>query len=95
MQTFLLALFVMLVVVTIMAVGVLMGRKPIAGSCGGIPAALGKAQEDYKCPVCGDDPNKCDQQGEGVESAKSGDADLFYAAGDEEDLVIDEEKNKD
>ena len=43
-----------------MAVGVLMGRKPIAGSCGGVGAALG--EDNYTCDICGDDPNKCDEQ---------------------------------
>jgi hypothetical protein len=35
-----------------------MGKKPIAGSCGGVAAALG--EKDYTCEICGDDPNKCD-----------------------------------
>ena len=43
-----------------MAVGVLMGRKPIAGSCGGVGAALG--EDNYTCDICGDDPNMCDEQ---------------------------------
>jgi len=37
-----------------------MGRKPIAGSCGGVGAALG--EDNYTCDICGDDPNKCDEQ---------------------------------
>ncbi len=45
--------------ISIMAIGVLMGKKPIAGSCGGVAAALG--QKDYTCEICGDDPNKCDE----------------------------------
>ena len=43
-----------------MSVGVLMGRKPITGSCGGVGAALG--EKDYKCDLCGGDPKKCDEQ---------------------------------
>ena len=43
-----------------MSVGVLMGRKPISGSCGGVGAALGET--DYTCDICGDDPNKCDEK---------------------------------
>ena len=43
-----------------MAVGVIMGGKPIAGSCGGVGAALGEA--NYNCDICGGDPNKCDEQ---------------------------------
>jgi hypothetical protein len=45
--------------ISIMAIGVLMVKKPIAGSCGGVAAALG--EKDYTCEICGDDPNKCDE----------------------------------
>ena len=45
--------------VTIMAIGVLVGRKPISGSCGGVGAALG--EDDYTCEICGDDPARCDE----------------------------------
>lgn len=48
-----------IILISIMAVGVLLGRKPIAGSCGGVAAALG--EDDYTCEICGDDPNKCDE----------------------------------
>lgn len=58
MQTFLIALFAFLLVMTIMAVGVLMGRKPITGSCGGVGAALGEV--DYECELCGGDEAKCE-----------------------------------
>lgn len=47
----------MLLVVLGMAVGVLMGRKPIAGSCGGI-AALGIEKE---CSICGGSREKCEE----------------------------------
>lgn len=77
MQTFLLALTLMLIVVAIMAIGVLLGRKPIAGSCGGIPAALGEQEEDYTCPICGDDPTQCEEQTGSVSDNKIS---LFYAA---------------
>ncbi len=60
MQTFIVVFVVMMLFVTLMAVGVLFGRKPIKGSCGGVGAALG--EKDYTCPVCGDDPAKCDEQ---------------------------------
>lgn len=56
MITALITLFVMLTVVAAMAIGVIMGRKPISGSCGGI-AALGL---DTECEICGGDPAKCD-----------------------------------
>ena len=43
-----------------MAGGVLMGGKPISGSCGGVGAALG--EDDYVCDICGGDPHKCEEQ---------------------------------
>ena len=50
-----LAFGVMLLCVAAMSVGVLMGRKPIAGSCGGL-ANLGIEGE---CEICGGNPNAC------------------------------------
>ena len=47
----------MLLVVSMMAVGVIMGRKPIAGSCGGI-ANLGIEKE---CSICGGSREKCEE----------------------------------
>lgn len=44
--------------ITGMAVGVLLGRKPISGSCGGVGAALG--EKDYSCDICGGDIKKCE-----------------------------------
>jgi len=43
--------------VAIMAIGVIMGRRPITGSCGGIGRVNG---EDGECAICGDDPAKCE-----------------------------------
>ncbi|MFQ3230823.1 MAG: hypothetical protein ACI9DO_002200 [Reinekea sp.] len=43
--------------ILVMAVGVIFGRKPIAGSCGGM-AAIGMESE---CDVCGGDKTKCDK----------------------------------
>jgi hypothetical protein len=59
MLTFAITLVVLLSIIAIMSVGVMMGRKPIAGSCGGVGAALG--EENYVCDICGGDPNKCDE----------------------------------
>ena len=46
------------VAVAIMAVGVIMGRRPISGSCGGIGRING---EESECAICGGDPIKCEQ----------------------------------
>lgn len=54
-MTVVFAFFFMLLIVAAMAVGVIMGRKPIAGSCGGIKA-LGL---DAECEVCGGNPAAC------------------------------------
>ncbi len=56
-MTWLLVFAIMLLVVLAMAVGVMLGRKPIAGSCGGI-ANLGIEKE---CSICGGDRQKCDE----------------------------------
>jgi len=48
-MTMILGFLVMLSLVIIMAVGVLLGRKPLSGSCGGL-SALGMKQD---CPICG------------------------------------------
>ncbi len=60
MQTFILTLVMLLLFVIFMSVGVLMGRKPLKGSCGGVGKALG--EEDYVCDICGGDPDKCEEQ---------------------------------
>jgi len=56
-MTWLLVFGLMLLVVLGMAVGVIMGRKPIAGSCGGI-ANLGIEKE---CSICGGSREKCEE----------------------------------
>ena len=60
MTTAILAFVLLGLVIIGMSVGVLLGRKPITGSCGGIGAALG--EKDYTCDICGDDPSKCEEQ---------------------------------
>lgn len=56
MSTMILAFVFMLLMVTAMAIGVLMGRKPISGTCGGMKA-LGM---DMDCEICGGNPALCD-----------------------------------
>ena len=54
---------ILLTVVAVMAIGVIRGRAPISGSCGG----LNNLGVDGACEICGGNPAKCDQQeGEGV-----------------------------
>ncbi len=60
MTTLLLVFILLALVITAMSVGVILGRKPITGSCGGIGAALG--EKNYTCDICGGDPNKCEEQ---------------------------------
>lgn len=39
-----------------MAVGVIMGKEPLKGTCGGLNRIMG----DRDCPVCGGDTQKCE-----------------------------------
>ncbi|MBO78367.1 MAG: hypothetical protein CMQ22_02225 [Gammaproteobacteria bacterium] len=63
MTTVLFAFGFMLLMVALMAVGVVFGRKPIAGSCGGMKA-LGMEME---CEICGGDPQQCDSDSAGID----------------------------
>ena len=72
-MTWLLVFVVMLLVVFGMAIGVIMGRKPIAGSCGGI-ANLGIEKE---CSICGGSREKCEEVNE---AKNAGHTDLAYDA---------------
>ncbi len=57
MIEFFLALLVVAVLIAGMAIGVLMGRKPLAGSCGGM-SALGM---EVACDICGGDEANCEE----------------------------------
>ena len=65
MQVFVISLIVMLFIIAAMAIGVIMGRKPIKGSCGGVGAALG--ENNYVCDICGGDPARCDENRDGLD----------------------------
>lgn len=76
-MTLVLAFLFMLVIVAGMAVGVMFGRKPITGSCGGMKA-LGL---DVGCEICGGNPDRCESasptSGTGTDPAP-----LYYPARD-------------
>jgi hypothetical protein len=58
---FLIAFGVFSAIIAMMAVGVIMGRPPLKGSCGG----LGQVGIDQRCELCGGDPVKCESQQDG------------------------------
>ncbi|TBU97733.1 (Na+)-NQR maturation NqrM [Stutzerimonas kirkiae] len=74
-MTWLLVFLLMLIVMSGMAIGVIMGRKPIAGSCGGI-ANLGIEKE---CSICGGNREKCEEANAAGSDRRS---DLAYDATD-------------
>ena len=73
MATFLIVFATMVIFIGLMSVGLLMGRKPIAGSCGGM-SALGM---EVACDVCKGDKTLCESD-EMFEEAD--DLDLAYDA---------------
>lgn len=70
MATILLAIFFMLVLFAAMAIGVMFGRAPIKGSCGGMSAMAGGGT----CSICGGDPVKCDEASRPGSEATAADA---------------------
>ena len=75
MSMFLISAFVIGLVIAGMAVGVIMGRGPIKGSCGGM-GALGI---DTACDICGGDPKRCDEETRDGEVGRNN-PDLYYSA---------------
>ena len=68
MTVFILSFLVMLGIVIAMSVGVLLGRKPIKGSCGGMSAlGIGTA-----CDICGGDTSKCESESEPSRASAAG-----------------------
>ena len=55
MSTILLTFLILLILLLGMSVGVMFGRKPIAGSCGGLQGL----NPDRDCELCGGNPSKC------------------------------------
>ncbi len=75
MATVILSIVIFVIVVGVMAIGVLFGRKPIKGSCGGM-SSLGM---DTACDICGGDTSKCEE--EQKRQNKKEQTDLAYEAG--------------
>jgi hypothetical protein len=58
MIEFLLSFIFLIAIVAAMSIGVMRGRAPIAGTCGGLNnIGVGGA-----CELCGDDPAKCEEE---------------------------------
>lgn len=57
MTTALFAFVLMLIIIAVMAVGVMFGRRPISGSCGGI----GQFGVNAECDICGGNPQRCEE----------------------------------
>lgn len=75
MELYFISALVIALVIVAMAVGVLAGRPPIKGSCGGM-GALGI---DKACDICGGDPRRCDEETRDGEVGKANPG-LFYPA---------------
>lgn len=56
MQTLVISFIVLILIVAMMSVGVLLGRKPVQGSCGGMNNIQGLGD----CEICGGDPQRCE-----------------------------------
>jgi hypothetical protein len=59
MAEFVLSFVFLLIIVVAMAIGVIRGRAPISGSCGG----LNRVGLGGPCEICGGDTNKCEEEG--------------------------------
>jgi len=57
MTIWIVTFFFIAAMVLIMSIGVLFGRKPVQGSCGGLNNIEGMSE----CELCGGDRNKCDE----------------------------------
>ena len=75
MTLFLVSMLVIGLVIAGMAVGVIAGRPPIKGSCGGM-GALGI---DSTCDICGGNPQRCDEETRDGEVGKNN-PELYYSA---------------
>jgi hypothetical protein len=69
---FLLTFIIMGLIMAGMAIGAMAGRGPLKGSCGGL-SAVGI---EGRCEICGDDPSRCEEQGDGAAGGRTS----FYDA---------------
>lgn len=76
MSTFFLVLLIVGFLLAAMSVGVMMGRKPISGTCGGI-GALGL---DQACDICGGNTKKCEEENERIATEANQAKTLAYDA---------------
>ena len=74
MGTFVAVFAIFLFLVGAMSIGVMLGRKPLKGSCGGM-SALGM---ETACEVCGGDSQKCEKENQAA--AKGAKPNLGYDA---------------
>ena len=58
MYEMVLIFLVLMAVIAVMSVGVLFGKKPITGSCGG----LANLEPGRECELCGGNPSECVEQ---------------------------------
>jgi hypothetical protein len=75
MSLFFISLLVICLAMAAMAVGVMNGRAPIKGSCGGM-GALGI---DTACEICGGDPKRCDEETREPGEARNNSAQYYPA----------------
>ncbi|MBE9539205.1 MAG: (Na+)-NQR maturation NqrM [Proteobacteria bacterium] len=74
MSLFLISFVLIGLVMAGMAIGVMAGRGPLKGSCGGM-GALGI---DTACDICGGNPQRCEEETRGDDA--EADAKMFYPA---------------
>jgi len=75
MTTFLVSALVIALVIAGMAIGVIMGRPPIKGSCGG----MGAMGVDTACELCGGDPQRCEEETRSPDAGQER-SEQFYSA---------------
>lgn len=78
MAVLVVTLLMMLFVAFALSISVLVGRKPVSGSCGGVGKALG--DPNYVCDLCGGDEAKCAEEKANPKRLTTDRTDLSYDA---------------